>query len=256
MITDNHLIYATSDATYLFDLHSGVRLQTIAQGGHAAVAGDKLYLMSGNGDLSAWASPAPVTFSPAPSTHPGPAQITLTTTLAGAVIHYTTDGSTPNTTSPSLNSGQSITLTADVELRAIALTHERGTSPNAATGYYHITSPAPPAAAPPLAALLPADQDTDGDGATDVEELLADTRSHDAYDVLQIIDSEVLLHDEEMSITWSSKASCDYVIEISSDLKTWTLATGVLPGTGEAMTSKIVLPPNLSQVFARVRILF
>jgi uncharacterized protein (DUF1800 family) len=62
---------------------------------------------------------SPVAFNPPPATYPGDQVINLVSTTPGAQIRYTTDGSTPTTTTGTLYSGP-FTITSTTTLRAIA----------------------------------------------------------------------------------------------------------------------------------------
>jgi len=76
------------------------------------------------------------TFNPAPGAYTGP--VSLSTTTAGATIRYTTDGSTPTTTTGTVYSGP-ITLTSTTTIKAIA--YESGfTNSAVASGTYTVSS--------------------------------------------------------------------------------------------------------------------
>ena len=59
------------------------------------------------------------TFSPVPGAYTGAQQVTLADTTPGAVIHYTTDGSTPTGTSPTYG-GTPLTVSTTATVQAIA----------------------------------------------------------------------------------------------------------------------------------------
>ena len=76
------------------------------------------------------------TFSPSAGAVDKGTQVTITCTTAGAVIHYTTDGSTPDATSP-VYDGTPIEITAAITLKAIGVADEMLDS-NVATAAYTI----------------------------------------------------------------------------------------------------------------------
>ena len=88
------------------------------------------------------------TFSPAPGTFVTRQYVTVTDSTSGAAIYYTTDGSTPTTSSTPYTAP--ITIDAATTIQAIAVAN--GLSPSAvATGTYTIA----PAAAPPILSPAP-----------------------------------------------------------------------------------------------------
>ena len=76
------------------------------------------------------------TFSPSAGAVDKGTQVTITCATAGAVIHYTTDGSTPDATSP-VYDGTPIEITAAITLKAIGVADEMLDS-NVATAAYTI----------------------------------------------------------------------------------------------------------------------
>lgn len=61
------------------------------------------------------------TASPAAGEVAANTEVTLATTTAGATIHYTLDGSTPNESSPVFNADNPIVITAGVTIKAVAV---------------------------------------------------------------------------------------------------------------------------------------
>lgn len=261
VITDTLVISSPPNSTgatgeiFLWDRATGSLVQTLTGGGNFAVAGDKLFQVRSDGGLIAWGSPAPVTFSPAPGTHTGAVQVRLTSPLSSAVIHYSLDGSAPNTQSPSVASGEEITLSVNAELRAIAVNNTFASSPNASVGRYRFitTTPSPPM--PTLASVLEVTLDSDGDGQSDVAELLAGTDRFDPKDILQLVHAIPTQDGSILRVSWTSENSRDYLIEISTDLKNWHHEVGPLPGTGDIMSREISKPSFATSFFARVRAL-
>jgi alpha-tubulin suppressor-like RCC1 family protein len=64
---------------------------------------------------------APPTFAPAGGVYLTARNVVLTTATAGALIHYTTDGTTPSASSPSVASGGSVLVDQGLPLRARAI---------------------------------------------------------------------------------------------------------------------------------------
>jgi hypothetical protein len=81
------------------------------------------------------------TFSPAPGTYTGSQTVAISSATTGASIRYTTDGSTPTSTSGTLYSGP-ITLSANATLKAIAYKPLKGDS-SVTSGTYNIRAAAP-----------------------------------------------------------------------------------------------------------------
>ncbi|MBV8145556.1 MAG: chitobiase/beta-hexosaminidase C-terminal domain-containing protein, partial [Gammaproteobacteria bacterium] len=78
------------------------------------------------------------TFTPAPGTYSSAQSVTLADTTAGARIYYTTNGSTP-TTSSTLYTGTAIPVSASMTLQAIAVASGYGSSA-VASGAYTIST--------------------------------------------------------------------------------------------------------------------
>jgi hypothetical protein len=85
---------------------------------------------------------APPTFSPAPGTYSSPQMVTISDVTAGATIYYTTDGSTPSTTSTQYKG--TITVNTSETIKAIATASGCANSTVASATY----TIAPPAATP------------------------------------------------------------------------------------------------------------
>ena len=66
------------------------------------------------------AAATPPTFDPPAGAYPSRRAVTLASATSGATIYYTTDGSVPTTSSPSVPSGGTVLVTRGLPLRAIA----------------------------------------------------------------------------------------------------------------------------------------
>ncbi|HEY6945142.1 MAG TPA: chitobiase/beta-hexosaminidase C-terminal domain-containing protein [Candidatus Acidoferrum sp.] len=84
------------------------------------------------------------TFSPPPGNYTSAQMVTISDTTAGASIHYTTDGSTPTTSSTTFTSPIPVSSTETIKAIAVATGFSNS---NVATAAYTITLP-PPAATP------------------------------------------------------------------------------------------------------------
>ena len=88
-------------------------------------------------------------FSPASGTYTSSVTVTITVRHAGATIHYTTDGSTPTTSSPTYTGRVAVTQTTTVRAMAAA---SGMTNSNVASATYTIQQPqqvATPVISPP-----------------------------------------------------------------------------------------------------------
>jgi hypothetical protein len=80
---------------------------------------DRLFAAGPQDAATKHAAPRP-TFSPAPGTYTTPQLVTLNDAVAGAAIHYTTNGKTPNTSSPLYSNPISVAGTTTIKAIAIA----------------------------------------------------------------------------------------------------------------------------------------
>jgi len=81
-------------------------------------------------------------FTPAAGTYSGAQSVTINDATSGAVIYYTTDGSTPTTSSLVYSSSSPISVSADETLKALALANGYTTS-SVVTAAYNIRTAAP-----------------------------------------------------------------------------------------------------------------
>jgi hypothetical protein len=92
----------------------------------------------GNGQLPTAAAP---TFSPAPGSYSRGVNVTLSDTTAGAVIHCTTDGTTPSPSSPTCTT---LNLKATTTIQAFAVASGFNNSSLASATYTVTTDPGTP----------------------------------------------------------------------------------------------------------------
>jgi hypothetical protein len=146
-------VTGNADTTVTWSIQEGSGCGTVAGGVYAspmaAAAVTCHVVATSHADTSKSASatvsvtPTPQaaapTFSPAVGTYTGPVTVTLTSTTSGAVIRYTTDGSTPSGSSAVYSSP--LALAATTTIRAIA--QVAGSRDSAvSSGTYSITAPA------------------------------------------------------------------------------------------------------------------
>ena len=93
--------------------------------------------------------------------------------------------------------------------------------------------------------VLPSD-DPDQDGALNQEEFVAGTDPRDPADVLAL---EIQKDGPLSVVAWPSKLGRHYQLYGTADFSVWTPASGLTPGTGEA----IRFPLNPSTRFYRVQ---
>ena len=73
--------------------------------------------------------------SPPTGTYTSPQSVTITDTTPGAIIHYTTNGTTPSLSSPVFNPASPISVTSTQTIKALAVASNYVTSPEAAATY-------------------------------------------------------------------------------------------------------------------------
>lgn len=239
LVTNDQLIVAIGSGTYVFDRYSYKLLQVLPHFGPPSLADGRLVIAGSNGVVATYALPPAVAFSPPGGDFPSS---TLAVTLSAydptARIHYTTDGTAPQFSSPSLPSGGQVTISEYTHLRAITVSGAKVSGIHQAT--YNLAVPqAAGALAPEVAG------DSDGDGRGDSDESLAGTDPADSGDFFH---ASIRLEPDGTGIVmeWNSVSGRQYRIEASPDLATWQPVSDWLPATGVVMKSTVPHPAGSS----------
>jgi hypothetical protein len=161
-----HLLYSSSQAANNRDSPGTAhKFQT------PIIANGKVYVgtvgvVTAYGLLAA-APPTTATpvFSPAPGSYTSTQTVTISDGTSGAVIHYTTNGTTPSTSSP-VYSG-ALTVRATETLQAIAVAPNSAAS-TVASGVYTIVPPTPPAGSTSVSLASVANVDATSSGAAPI----------------------------------------------------------------------------------------
>ncbi len=268
VITEDLVVVASAQRTYLFARHDRSIIQVLPDGGSVSVADDQIIVASpSSGMLTAYATQPAISFTPAGGTFAEPVSIVLGAREPGARIHYTLDGSAPDFDSPWVSSGASVTMKWTGKVRAI-MVHGAAVS---RINEISVTMRDLDGDGIPdwwensrFGGLASTDAtiDTDGDGHVDRDEFLAGTDPFDSGDQFTVretrmIDSGLLSLDEatrRLSISWDSKPDRYYIVESSGDLISWQAASLPLVGTGGSLSHTRELTAG-GRLFLRVRVL-
>ena len=261
IVTDDLVIAASNSNTFIFGRYDNTLIATLNRGGSPAVVDDALIISSpATGTVSAWAAQPAITFSPPGGSFDQPVGVVIGAADPTTRIHYTVDGSAPDFTSPWLVSGAPVRMSWSGKIRAISVKgsevsriHEASFIIADSDGdgiadwwemqFYGSLS------------ATTATSDSDGDGMTDLAEFKAGTDPRSALDRLETAPSiSHAVPGNELVLTWKSKAGRLYIVESSSDLKTWVPVSAVLEGTGATMNQSMSMNSNAT-LFGRVRVL-
>jgi hypothetical protein len=261
IVTDDLVIAASDSNTFIFGRYDNTLIATLNRGGSPAVVDDALIISSpATGTVSAWAAQPAITFTPPGGSFDQPVGVVIGAADPTTRIHYTVDGSAPDFTSPWLVSGAPVRMSWSGKIRAISVKgsevsriHEASFIIADSDGdgiadwwemqFYGSLS------------ATTATSDSDGDGMTDLAEFKAGTDPRSAMDRLETAPSiSHAVPGNELVLSWKSKAGRLYIVESSSDLKTWVPVSAVLEGTGATMNQSMSMNSNAT-LFGRVRVL-
>ena len=253
IVTDDLLIVPNSLDTRIFGRYDGELLQTIPLAGEVAVSDDAI-IISADDRVASYAAPVVIVFSPASGTFPTAKNIKITAADTTATLHYTTDGTAPNLSSPSIASGGSVLMDHTGKLRAISV---KGSAIS------RIFEASFTIGGAPLAAMSRSSRtastgahssaDADRDGQSDLAEAVAGTDPQNSADVFKVKALDLVNSGTAIRITWASKADRNYRVQCSTDMQSWADITASLSGTGGTMSHELTRPAD-SACFLRVRV--
>jgi subtilisin family serine protease len=240
VLCEDSLIVSGVSKTELFSLTDNTLVQSLAVGGSLTLAdGTLLFTDNIAGTVRAFVQAPDVTFSSAAANSVAPINVTFDSPMPDAVIHFTTDGTTPTVASRSLPSGGSLMLVRSVPLKAVATIG--GETGNVTEASFTITDT--DASGLPdwwqqqyLAGLGNSPTaDGDHDGRSNLEEFIAgtDPGTSDRFETSAATDPE---HPGQTTLSWASVIGRFYVVEASTDLAVWSPASSMMAGTGNVMT--------------------
>ena len=239
LLVANDIIIATSSITEttVYDLRTRQPRQTIGLNGWIALAGRTLYLTR-DAWIYAFDTTPVVSFSPNGGTFNQPVDVTITSTQTSGSTTFTTDGAHPSANSAiGIASGRRIRVSWTGRLSAATYYLGTWSAVHSAqftmadsdgdnlpdwwetTQFGNLTDSS-------------GDADSDFDNITDAQELGAGTDPRSASDYLATTTSFTRNGSQIwFNVTWSGKSDRFYIIETSTDLRTWT-PVGSQPGSG------------------------
>ncbi len=131
-----NMLYNSNQAASQRDVPGGAVKFTTPTIANGMVYVGSQFKITGYGLISSTPTAATPTFSPAPGSYTSGVNVTLSDTTTGAVIHCTTDGSTPTSNSPVCTT---VAVNTSTTINAIAVATGYNNS-SVATGFYSITS--------------------------------------------------------------------------------------------------------------------
>jgi hypothetical protein len=207
IITDDLVIVPNTLGTSIFGRDEGALLQNIPLAGEVAVSDDAI-IISAEDRVVSYAAPPAIVFSPASGTFAAARNIRMTASDPAAILRYTTDGSAPNLSSPSISNGGSVLMDHTGKLRAISV-NGSAISRNFEASYT-IGGAALAARSVSKANVHPELQpsaDTDRDGQSDIAEAIAGTDPQNPADVFRVQSLGLTNAGDAIRITWPSKAA-------------------------------------------------
>ncbi|ATC64559.1 hypothetical protein CMV30_11675 [Nibricoccus aquaticus] len=262
LLVANDTLVATSSTTEttVYDLRTRQPRQTIGLNGWIALAGRTLYLTR-DAWIYAFDTTPIVSFSPNGGTFSQPVDVTITSTQTSGSTTFTTDGAHPSASSAiGIASGRRIRVSWTGRLSAA--TYYLGIWSAVHSAQFTMTD----ADADNLPDWWETTQfgnvnassgttDSDRDGISDAQELGAGTDPRSAADYLMPVTSVTRPGDQIwFNLTWPGKADRFYIVETSTDLRTWTIS-GSQAGTGGTNTYTHASPQTTPRLIFRVRVI-
>lgn len=246
-VTSAFVVVPNSGDTRIFGRYDGSLLQTIPLAGEVAISDDAV-IISGNDRVASYAGPLDITFTPSGGTFTNPTDVNLTAANATASLRYTTDGSAPTLSSPSVANGAQVRMEHTGKLSAISV---NGSTISRIFEASYTVNSEPLAAMSQAAPLAVPTADSDHDGQSDLAEAVAGTDPRNPSDVFRV--ATFTNSGSVIRITWPSKTARNYRVQCSTDLQNWSDITGPLPGTGATLSHEFPRPSG-EACFLRVRI--
>lgn len=257
LVTEDLVIASSAQNTFLFRRRDQELVQILPLGGALSLGHDRLILTNAiAGNVSTFVPRPPMHFLPPGGAFTGPVQVAMGSATPGARVHYTLDGSPPDFASLSVPAGSLVDVAMSLHLRAI-LVDGSSVSPitNASFTMEDLDGDGIPdwwewQTHGNLTAAH-ATSDSDGNGMSDRDELIAGTNPFDPEDHFRI--SAVEHSDQNITLSWPSKADRFYVVESSADMTNWA-ASEPLIGSGGTLSYSVATDDH-RQVHVRVRVL-
>ena len=260
LVTPNFILIENGTQIKLLDRASGTVQQTLSVPGNPSAymrpvaANDSFFVPVTSMAVVCLSPPAVLTLTPSNGSFSTSKNIRLDALNSSTVIRYTTDGSAPKLSSPSIASGGTVLMNQSGKVRAIAVVGSDVS--RIYEGSYTIAAAAPLAirqasslktrSTPPTSPI-----DSDHDGQTDSAEALAGTDPDNAADFFHTCGCERLA-DGKIRISWPGKLGHGYVVECSTDLQTWSPVSASLEGTDGVMSFDALATGD--RCFLRVRL--
>ena len=137
------VLYSSDQASNARDVPGGAVKFTTPVVANGKVYVGSQYSVSAFGLLSSSSAAASPVFNPAPSTYSSAQSVTLSDSTAGAKIYYTTNGTTPTSSSSLYVAGKPITISSATMLQAIAVASGYSNSLVTAGNYFFTSGPVP-----------------------------------------------------------------------------------------------------------------
>ncbi|WP_009965545.1 S8 family serine peptidase [Verrucomicrobium spinosum] len=245
LFTQDRVIVSTASTTHIISLMDGAEQQTLPRGGLLVPADNNLILVdTTNPGVTAYGSPPVITLSPATASSGSSIPWKIGTTVPEGLIHFTLDGSTPTSQSPTLANLGVFSSLRTTTVKAVGI-HAGLTGP-VTTATFTVgdsnSNQLPDwweqqygsLRATPVSVLDPT-VDDDGDARNNLTEFLAGTNPNQSDAVVTPLQANT---GGSITLSWPSEQGRFYSVQTSLDLKTWdpvSVAT-MQPGSGAVMS--------------------